>query len=194
MTPTIRRRGVRSAARQLKSCRSRSRTDGQKPRICDDPRVHQQVLRGTPSRCAPESARQHLTSSPRPRSLPPPSVAGVCHVLGPNVAVVCSDLSPSCSQSVANTAIASRTQTDAGGMCGRFWPPAGSRCQKATRTTNHPPRRHTGWATARTNCSSRPSSVGQTQHGLDATGAGLLDGSKRPQIGRGPHEARAIPR
>ena len=33
-----------------------------------------------------------------------------------------------------------------------------------------------------------------TQHGLDATGAGLLDGSKRPQIGRGPHEARAIPR
>ena len=98
MTPTIRRRGVRSAARQLKSCRSRSRTDGQKPRICDDPRVHQQVLRGTPSRCAPESARQHLTSSPRPRSLPPPSVAGVCHVLGPNVAVVCSDLSPSCSQ------------------------------------------------------------------------------------------------
>ena len=95
-------------------------------------------------------------------------------------------------KSVPNTAAASRTQTDAGRMCGRFWPPAGSRCQKATRTTNHPPRRYTGWATARTNCSSRPSSVGQTQHGLDATGAGLLDGSKRPQIGRGPHEARAI--
>ena len=35
----------------------------------DNPCVHQQVLRGTPPRRAPESARQRLTSSPRPRSL-----------------------------------------------------------------------------------------------------------------------------
>jgi hypothetical protein len=50
----------------------------------DNPRVHQQVLRGTPPRCAPESARNNARLVPRGPGHSPPSVAGVCHVLGPN--------------------------------------------------------------------------------------------------------------